>query len=150
MAIVNSNEKDLSIPEIITNALGDAERKGGLDGMPLEVAILSVVKEGSLPNTEVTKIGNTVFITHYDEDRTEVHVRTLSADTARNYLRNVWEYVRGLSEAGVERLTSDFSDRKVIPVFESIINRPEFSDWGVAFYELENGDIRAYMVMTEE
>jgi hypothetical protein len=63
--MVDSKKDKLSIPEIITRAVYSNPPKG----VPPYAAILSIVKEGTLPNTEVKQYGNTVFITHFGKDR---------------------------------------------------------------------------------
>lgn len=60
--------------------------------------MLSIIKEASMPGADVRQFGNTVFITHIKEREGEVFAfgRPLNADTARNYLKNVEEYVKFL------------------------------------------------------
>lgn len=149
MAITNSKEKQLSTPEVIATSIADFHRTGRLRDVPMQAAILSIVQEGSMPNTEVRQIGNTVFISHYSEDRQEVAMRALNVDTARNYLDSSIQYVRDLANSGVERMTSDFNDKRILQLFKSIANRPEFAEWGMEVYKLENGDMRAYVVMSK-
>lgn len=150
MAIVNSKEKKLSIPEVMTGALGDMKKAGQLPDYPFEAILLATVQEGSMPNTTVEQIGNSVFITHYNEDKTEVAMRALNVDTARNYLDNSLEYIRNLDKSGVDRMTSDFNDKRILQLFKSIANREEFAHWGMKVYNTEGGGMRAFVVMPKE
>jgi len=149
MPITNSKEKKLPISDIIAGALADAKKANLLGDMPLQAAILGVVSEGSLPNATVEQIGNTVFITHYSEDKLEVAMRAMNLDTARNYLDNSIAYVTRLAESGVARMTSDFNDKRILQLFKSIANRPEFSHWGMKVYKKPDGSMRAYVVMQQ-
>jgi hypothetical protein len=147
MAIVNSKDKQLPIPEIIAGALGDMKKSGQLKDYSIETALLTTVREGAMPNTTVEQIGNTVFITHYSEDKNEVAMRALNVDTARNYLDNSIQYVQQLADSGVMRMTSDFDDKRILQLFKSIANRPEFSHWGMKVYNKRDGGMRAFIVM---
>ena len=150
MAIVSSKTKQLGISEIIAGALATMQKAGQLKDIPIETALMTTIREGSMPNTTVEQFGNSVFITHYNEDKTEVAMRALTVDTARNYLDNSVEYIRNLAESGVERMTSDFDDKRILQLFTSIANREEFAHWGMEVHEVEDGGYRAYIAMSKE
>ena len=57
--IVDSNERELNIPEIITLAV---DQIGTPKEIPLEAALLAIAKEGSLETADTVQIGNTVFL----------------------------------------------------------------------------------------
>jgi hypothetical protein len=150
MAITNSNEKQLPTSEVIAQALADAQREKLLGDVPLYAAIMATIREGTLPNTTVEQIGNTVFISHYSEDKAEVAMRAMNVDTARNYLDNSIEYIKKMDASGVQRLTSDFKDKRILQLFKSISRRPEFSHWGMKVYRAKDGNMRAYVVMPKD
>jgi hypothetical protein len=147
MAITNSKDKQLSTSEVIAGAVAEASRDDRLRNIPVQAALLAIVQEGAMPNTTVEQIGNTVFITHYSEDKAEVAMRALNVDTARNYLDNSLQYITKLSESGVTRMTSDFTDKRILQLFNTIARRPEFSHWGMEVRKLSSGGMRAYVVM---
>jgi hypothetical protein len=148
MQLVDSNKEELDTSTIIARSVGEAKEAGQLPkNVTLQAAILSIVAEGSMPNTKVEQIGNTVFMSHYSEDSKEVAMRAFNADTARNYLENSVKYVKALPEQGVERMTSDFSDKKILQLFNAIARRPELQEWGMQVYKLNTGDMRAYVVL---
>jgi len=148
MQLVDSNKEELDTSTIIARAVGEAKDAGQLPkNVTLQAAILSVIAEGSMPNTKVEQIGNTVFMSHYSEDGKEVAMRAFNADTARNYLESSIKYVKALPEQGVERMTSDFSDKKILQLFNTIARRPELQDWGMQVYNLKSGGMRAYVVL---
>jgi len=150
MAIVNSNEKLLSTHEVIATAVVNAHRSGQLGDIPVQSALLVIAREGAMPNCDVTQIGNTVFISHFDDSRVEVAFRALNADTARNYVDNIVEYLQRLVSSGVRRMTCDFADPKIMQVIKTITRRPDFSRWGVRVYPLTTGEMRAYIVVAKE
>jgi len=148
MQLVDSNKEELDTSTIIARAVGEAKEAGQLPkNVTLQAAILSVIAEGSMPNTKVEQIGNTVFMSHYSEDGKEVAMRAFNADTARNYLESSIKYVKNLAGQGVERMTSDFSDKKILQLFNTIARRPELRAWGMKVYKLNNGAMRAYVVL---
>ena len=148
MQLVDSQKEELDTSTIIARAVGEAKDAGQLPkNVTLQAAILSVISEGSMPGTKVEQIGNTVFMSHYSEDGKEVAMRAFNADTARNYLENSIQYVKALAEQGVERMTSDFADKKILQLFNTIARRPELQDWGMQVYKLDNGEMRAYVVL---
>ena len=148
MQLVDSNKEELDTSTIIARAVGEAKDAGQLPkNVTLHAAILSVISEGSMPGTKVEQIGNTVFMSHYSEDGKEVAMRAFNADTARNYLESSIKYVKALPEQGVERMTSDFSDKKILQLFNTIARRPELQEWGMQVYKLNTGGMRAYVVL---
>lgn len=148
MQLVSSSKEELDTSTIIARVLGDAKDAGELPkGVTLQAALLSIVAEGTMPNTKVEQIGNTVFLSHYSEDGKEVAMRAFNADVARNYLENSVAYVKALETQGVERMTSDFSDKKILQLFNAIARRSELQEWGMQVYKLSNGEMRAYVML---
>jgi len=90
----DSSKKQLGISEVIVAAIQEQKVPQKLAGPHM----LSIIKEASMPGADVRQFGNTVFITHIKEREGEVFAfgRPLNADTARNYLKNVEEYVKFL------------------------------------------------------
>lgn len=148
MQLVDSKKEELDTSTIIARAVGEAKDAGQIPkNVTLQAAILSVVAESAMPRTKVEQLGNTVFLSHYSEDGKEVAMRAFNADTARNYLENSIKYVKALPEQGVERMTSDFSDKKILQLFNTIARRPELQEWGMQVYNLKSGGMRAYVVL---
>jgi hypothetical protein len=146
--IVNSNSKQLSIPEIIIRFVADRKEKGGVpDNVPLEAVVMSIVQEGAMANTEVEQYGNTAFITHFDEGKTEAAMRAFNVDTAQNYVKNAIAYGEALQEVGVKRLTTDFEDPKILQVLKAVASRMKDDDWGMRIVRVgDSGDMRAYII----
>lgn len=148
MPIVNSKEKKLSMPEVITMALGNMQKENQLPkDVPLQAAILGVTYELSATDAKHEQRGNTVFIAHFSEDGKEASVRALNVDTARNYAENTYAYAQDLSNSGVERMTSDFRGTAVLNLFKSVGRQPFAKKWGMKVIKNKDGMMRAYIVM---
>ena len=119
---VNSNEQELSIPEILVYALKEQNVPENM----VAPSILALVKEGSMEETDVRNYGNTVFISHFKEKDgvKAVFGRALNADTARNYMQNGEEYFRYLLDEKVDYFVSIYNDPRVGIIFK-YIQRPE-------------------------
>jgi hypothetical protein len=136
MAITNSKEKQLEMPEVIAAALGDLYQRRMLpDGVPLYAAIASTIAEGTRPNVEVSQLGNTVFFTYYSKDRKEVYIKALNVDTARNYLDSSIKFAKHLHDSGVERLVTDTYDKSIEQLFDAIGRTPMAKNWGMKVME---------------
>lgn len=147
MKIVNGNTKQLSIPEIIIQFVSDRKEKGDIpENVPLEAAVLGIVREGAMPNTTVEQYGNTVFISHFDEDKSEVAMRAFNIDTAQNYIKNAITYGEAVQAMGVKRLTTDFDDPKILQVLKAVASRMSGEDWGMKIVKLSSGSMRAYIL----
>ena len=119
---VDSTKKQLSIPEIIVSSL----KETGVEQKRIQPVLFSIIKEGSLPNSEVINFGNTVFISHYKkkEDDLVVYGRGLNADIAKNYMQNGEEYFKHLISKGVKYFVSVYDDPRINILFRYIA-RPE-------------------------
>jgi hypothetical protein len=118
--MVDSKKEQLSIPEIITRAAYNDP----VEGVPPYAAILSIIKEGTMPNTEVTQYGNTVFITHFSKDRDLAVNRALSVDSAKNFLTNGEEYFRDLVRGGTKKYVAQFDRPSFATAFMAFKRNP--------------------------
>lgn len=117
---VDSRKEHLSIPEIITQAVYNTP----VEGVPPYAALLSIIKEGSMPNTEVKQYGNTVFITHFSEDRDLAIGRSLNIDVAKNFVNNGEEYFHELVLGGTRKFVAQFKQASFATGFMALKRRP--------------------------
>lgn len=117
---VDSKKEQLSIPDIITQAVYNEP----IEGVPPYAAILSIVKEGTMPNTEVKQYGNTVFITHFSKDRDLAIGRALNIDAAKNFVINGEEYFRDLVRGGTKRFVAQFEQKSFTTAFMAFKRKP--------------------------
>lgn len=118
--MVDSKQEQLSIPEIITQAVYNNPPKD----IPPYAAILGIVKEGTMPNTEVKQYGNMVFITHFSEDRDLAVGRALSVDVANNFVENGEAYLRDLVQNGTRKFVTQFNQTSFARAFMMLKRRP--------------------------
>ena len=116
MRTVNSNKEELDIPTILIMALDNMEKGDvGLD-VPIKTAMLTLSKEGSLPNADTIQFGNTVFIGHRGTGQASHKMlgRPLNVDTAKNYIKNIIAYGAYLQEKGITHYVASFSDKNLL------------------------------------
>lgn len=116
---VNSKQKQLSIPEVITTSFKDMR----VPQERIAASLLGVVQQASMPDMDTVQFGNTVFIsyikTHQDGLKV-AYLRAVNADTARNYLNNGIEYFKYIIEKGVSYVFMTFVESSVVSVLKAI------------------------------
>jgi len=143
---VDSKKDQLSIPEIITQAVYNTPSKD----VPAYAAILSIVQEGAMPNTEVKQYGNTVFITHFDEDKDLAIGRALSIDTAKNFIVNGEEYFRDLYRGGTRKFVAQFKQASFATAFMAFKRKPITTEMEMWMVETPSGDTQVRIALDGE
>ena len=148
MKVVNSKQKQLGISEITMQVLANAYQDKKLpEGTTLQAAILAMVSEMSMPNTEVLQFGNTLYIVHYKEDDPSlIYFRALNLDTATNFVNNQVEFSEWARRKGVNRMVSDWADPAINKLAELAFKRiPDAMENGNLKIVEANGKYRAYI-----
>lgn len=143
---VDSKKDQLSIPEIITQAVYNNPPKD----VPPYAAILSIIKEGTLPNSEVKQYGNTVFITHFDETRDLAVGRALNIDSAKNFIINGEEYFRDLVRGGTRKFIAQFDQRSFATAFMAFKRKPITTEMEVWMGETTTGKTQVRIALDGE
>ena len=143
---VDSKKDQLSISEIIAKAVYNNPP----EGVPPYAAILSIVKEGSLPNTEVKQYGNTVFITHFSEDRDLAVGRALNVDAAKNFITNGEEYFRELILGGTKKFVTQFNQKSFATAFMAFKRRPLTTEMKLWIGDTPKGDTQVRIALDGE
>ncbi len=143
---VDSKKDQLSIPEIITQAVYNLP----VEGVPPYAAILSIIKEGSMPNTEVKQYGNTVFITHFSEDRDLAIGRALNVDIAKNFIINGEEYFRDLVRGGTRKFVAQFDQRSFATAFMAFKRKPITTEMEMWMGETPTGKTQVRIALDGE
>ena len=120
MEVIDSTKQQLSLQEVIVRAVNNFKDK--MD-VPVANALLIIMEELKLPNSEALQLGNTVFVTHYDERKTCAVMRTLNVDTATNVIKNGEIYIRRLLQFGVEELVVTYNQKSLEIFFKEIEKR---------------------------
>lgn len=144
--MVDSKKDKLSIPEIITRAVYSNPPVG----VPPYAAILSIVKEGSLPNTEVKQYGNTVFITHFSKDRDLAVGRALNADVANNFIFNGEDYMRDLVRNGTTKFVTQFEQKSFARAFMVLQKNPITTEMKMWLFDAKNGQTQVRIALNGE
>ena len=96
--VVDSKKKKLGISDII---LLSVEELTTPELRPKMLALIA--KESSLPSADVVQFGNTVFLTHINEDNSKSIGRAFNVDTARNFVRNGLRFGAYMQDKGVDK-----------------------------------------------
>jgi hypothetical protein len=143
---VDSKKEQLSIPEIITQAVYNTPEKD----VPPYAVILSIIKEGTMPNCEVKQYGNTVFITHFSEDRDLAVNRALSVDSAKNFLTNGEEYFRDLVRGGTKKYVAQFDRDSYATAFMAFKRNPITTDMKMWIGKTSTGQTQVRIALDGE
>lgn len=144
--MVDSKKEQLSISEIITQAVYNEP----VEGVPPYAVILSIIKEGTMPNTEVKQYGNTVFITHFSEDRDLAVNRALSVDSAKNFLNNGEEYFRDLVRGGTKKYVAQFDRDSFATAFMAFKRNPITTEMKMWIVKTPNGQTQVRIALDGE
>ena len=140
---VDSKQEQLSIPEIITQAVYNTP----VEGVPPYAAILSIIKEGTMPNCEVKQYGNTVFITHFSEDKDLAVGRALNVDVASNFIYNGEEYFRDLVKGGTRKFVAQFDQVSFARAFMMFKKKPITTKMRMFMYKLDDGEVQVRIAL---
>ena len=125
--VVDSNKTKLPAPEILMRAVDQANTNSDIDKLPLQVKMAAVMQQIAMPGTEVTHIGNTVYIGNVGKGKlkTHIHVYGNNLDTGANYLKNTVEYMKKLKQKGMTHATTDITPNppKIIDLANELIKQ---------------------------
>ena len=117
MQTVDSKKQQLPLQEVIVRSI--YAQKDALS-VPPDVAILQLVAELQMENSEALQFGNTVFVTHYSPESPLCVMYALNADTARNYINNGEKYVRHLMKNGIRGFVTSYSNESFGVPFKTL------------------------------
>lgn len=108
-------------------AVDQANTSSDMDKLPLQVKMTAVMQQIAMPGTEVTHIGNTVYIGNVGKGKlkTHIHVYGNNLDTGANYLKNTVEYMKKLKQKGMTHFTTDITPNppKIIDLANELIKQ---------------------------
>ena len=143
--VVNSKERPLPAPTIITTALGELD----LGGIKPEAALAGIAKELTMKDTDLVQIGNTVFIGHRGkgENKDLMWGRALNIDTAQNFVANGLKYFTHMQKIGVKRYVSDYDGAIYDSAFKAWKRYADKLDTKIAVGRKATGGSRAYVTL---
>lgn len=114
---VDSKQKKLSMQEVMVRAMYSLK-----DRMPTPVdqALLLLMEELQMPNSEAIQFGNTVFVTHYSPESDTCVMYALNVDTANNLVKNGELYTRHLINKGMKGFVTSYDTKAFSIPFKHI------------------------------
>ena len=143
--VVDSKERPLPAPTIITTALGELD----LGGITPAAAMAGIAKEMTMKDTDMVQIGNTVFIGHRGkgENKDLMYGRALNIDTAQNFVANGLKYFTHMQKIGVRRYVSDYDGAIYDSAFKAWKRYADKLDTKIAVGRKATGGSRAYVTL---
>ena len=143
--VVNSKERPLPAPTIITTALGELD----LGGIKPEAALAGIAKEMTMKDTDMVQIGNTVFIGHRGKGKNKdlMWGRAFNIDTAQNFIANGLKYFTHMQRIGVKRYVSDYDGDVYDSAFKTWKRYTDKGDSEIAVGRKADGGSRAYVTL---
>ena len=121
--VVNSRKQKLPGPNIIAMSIEELVKD-----VPKDKALAAIAKETTMPNTDVVQFGNTVFITHVNEEKSKSWGRAFNVDTAKNFVANGFRFFTHLQEMGIKRYISNYEGTIYDPAVEVWKRRAEMQE----------------------
>ncbi len=143
MQTVDSNKEELDMHTVMIMALDNMEEDGvGLSGASAKTAMLALVREGGMPNSDIVQFGNTVFVSHRGEgdSKTKMYGRPLNVDTGRNYIKNIIKYGAYLQDKGITNYTATFSDKALLSAIKILQKKLSKTDTNLYAGKTEDGN----------
>ena len=143
--VVDSKERPLPAPTVITTALGELD----LGGITPAAAMAGIAKEMTMKDTDMVQIGNTVFIGHLGkgENKDLMWGRALNIDTAQNFVANGLKYFTHMQKIGVKRYVSDYDGAIYDSAFKAWKRYADKLDTKIAVGRKATGGSRAYVTL---
>ena len=143
--VVDSKERPLPAPTVITTALGELN----LGGITPAAAMAGIAKEMTMKDTDMVQIGNTVFIGHRGkgENKDLMYGRALNIDTAQNFVANGLKYFTHMQKIGVKRYVSDYDGAIYDSAFKAWKRYADKLDTKIAVGRKATGGSRAYVTL---
>ena len=143
--VVDSKERPLPAPTVITTALGELD----LGGLTPAAAMAGIAKEMTMKDTDMVQIGNTVFIGHRGkgDNKDLMWGRALNIDTAQNFVANGLKYFTHMQKIGVKRYVSDYDGAIYDSAFKAWKRYADKLDTKIAVGRKATGGSRAYVTL---
>jgi len=143
--VVDSKERPLPAPTVITTALGELD----LGGVTPAAAMAGIAKEMTMKDTDMVQIGNTVFIGHRGkgDNKDLMWGRALNIDTAQNFVANGLKYFTHMQKIGVKRYVSDYDGAIYDSAFKAWKRYADKLDTKIAVGRKATGGSRAYVTL---
>jgi hypothetical protein len=137
MAIVDSKQQQLGLPEIVYEGI---KSSGGLKGLTPAAAFAGLLTELNMPNTVIRQTGNTLWIIHKGDNRRGIF-RALNADTAKNLYENSREFIRwAYDDVGMDIMRTTFKGNSFMQLFKLQEKNPVREGMAYQILKMRSGD----------
>lgn len=146
--VIDSKEQQLEPSQIIMEFAENYNNTG----YPTEIVTASIMKEITLPSTDLVQFGNTAFIGHRGtgENKDLMWGRALNIDTAQNFIASGLKYFNHLQKLGVRRYIADYEGDIYDTAFKTWKRYTDKNGTGsVAVGRKANGGSRAYVTISD-
>ena len=150
MPVVDSNQKLLDIPSVITMAADELKEQNNL---PLQAVLIALAKETSLPSADVVQIGNTIFVGHTgrkEAQQKKMVGRAFNVDTGRNFIKNCLQYISYLQEKGITHYSSQFEGDTLVSAVKVMQKRLLNTDTEVYLGRTSDGKYVMFIKIGED
>jgi len=150
MKTVDSKKQELTTPEVVIQAV---EQLGDTEDTPIQTALLTIAKEGSMENADTIQIGNTVFLAHrgMGDNKNKMVGRAFNVDTGRNFISNAVTYLQYLQEKNITHFKTDFTGDTLLPAMQMLQKRlKKTSDSAMYIGVQDDDEYVVYVKLGEE
>ncbi len=133
--VIDSREQKLDISDVILLSVEELTKP------ELRAKMLALIaRETALPSADTIQFGNTVFLTHINDDKSKSIGRAFNVDTARNFKRNGLRFAAHIQDMGV---------RKYVTMYEDDVYDSLFKNWKKHFDEqkVDNEEDRSKLII---
>lgn len=123
-ALVDSQQQELDVEEIL-----DIANENSREPTEISRYVAALNDELQTPNTLFIRQGNTLFVVNKTAPG-QAKFRPVNADTIRNFLENIMEFIKASQKMGFDTLSSEFSDPSLLSVFRYVSQNPPIEDMG--------------------
>jgi len=147
--VIDSKVTQLEPAQIITEFAGNYNSTE----YPTEVVLASIMKEITMPDTDLVQFGNTAFIGHRGKgkDKHKMVGRGLTVDTAQNFVSAGFKFFDHLKELGITNYITQYDGPMYDKAFEVWKRQADKDNAGtkIAVGRLANGNSQAYVSLAK-
>jgi|TARA_B110000305_G_scaffold227129_1_gene275473 hypothetical protein len=143
--VIDSKITQLEPAQIITEFAGNYNSTE----YPTEVVLASIMKEITMPDTDLVQFGNTAFIGHRGKgkDKHKMVGRGLTVDTAQNFISAGLKYFTYMQEKGITNYITQYDGPIYDKAFEVWKRYVDKGDSKLAVGRLADGNSQAYIFL---
>ena len=141
--VIDSKDTQLEPPQVIMSFL----KSYNSTGHSPEVVSVAILKEITMPDTDLVQFGNTVFIGHRGkgEKKNMMWGRGLTVDTAQNFIAAGLKYFTHLQDLGITKYMTEYEGQIYDSAFKTWKRYVDKGDSSLAVGLYSNGKSRAYV-----